>query len=131
MEKIPNAVYTRELREEAVKMITESGMKASEVARILSIPKSTITYWVREEKKGRLSCVGSSKKSLNETEMEILNLKRELAQVKMERDFLKKASAYFAKESHRFTDCVIAVRKIPSWRDNSVWHNYLSISHNC
>ena len=44
MEKIPNAVYTRELREEAVKMITEGGMKASEVARILSIPKSTITY---------------------------------------------------------------------------------------
>ncbi len=31
MEKIPNAVYTRELREEAVKMITEDGLKASEV----------------------------------------------------------------------------------------------------
>jgi transposase-like protein len=100
MEKIPNAVYTRELREEAVKMITEGGMKASEVARILSIPKSTITYWIRAEKKGKLSGVGSSKKPLTETEMEILNLKRELAQVKMERDFLKKASAYFAKESH-------------------------------
>jgi len=100
MEKIPSAVYTRELREEAVKMIIEGGMKASEVARILSIPKSTITYWIRAEKKGRLSCVGSSKKPMSETEMEILNLKRELAQVKMERDFLKKASAYFAKESH-------------------------------
>ena len=100
MERIPNSHYTKEFREEAVKMITEGGMKASEVARILSIPKSTITYWIRAEKKGKLSGVGSSKKPLTETEMEILNLKRELAQVKMERDFLKKASAYFAKESH-------------------------------
>jgi transposase-like protein len=100
MERIPNAVYTKELREEAVKMITEGGMKASEVAHILSIPKSTITYWIRAEKKGRLSGVGTSRESLSETEMELLNLKRELAQVKMERDFLKKASAYFAKESH-------------------------------
>ncbi len=66
----------------------------------MSIPKSTITYWIRAEKKGRLSQVETSRKSLNETEMEILNLKRELAQVKMERDFLKKASLYFAKESH-------------------------------
>ena len=100
MEKIPNAVYTRELRKEAVKMITEDGLKASEVARLLSIPKSTITYRIRAEKKGRLSDVGGSKKPLSESEIELLNLKRELAQVKMERDFLKKASAYFAKESH-------------------------------
>jgi transposase len=98
MEKALNAVYTRELRKEAVKMITEDGLKASEVARLLSIPKSTITYWIRAEKKGRLSDVGGSKKPLSESEIELLNLKRELAQVKMERDFLKKASAYFAKE---------------------------------
>ncbi|HOV31466.1 MAG TPA: transposase, partial [Anaerolineaceae bacterium] len=62
MEKIPNAIYTRELREEAVKMITKGGMKASEVARILSIPKSTITYWIRAEKKGMPSHVRTSKK---------------------------------------------------------------------
>ena len=104
MERIPNAVYTKELREEAVRMITEGGLKAPEVARRLSIPKSTITYWVRAEKKGKLSDVGSSKKVITETEMELLSLKRELAQVKMERDFLKKAAAYlcplgcFAKE---------------------------------
>ena len=103
MEKIPNAVYTKELREEAVKMITEGGLKASEVARTLSIHKSTVTYWIRAEKKGRLSEVGTSRKSLSETEMELLKLKRELAQVKIERDFLKKASAYFAKESHSCT----------------------------
>jgi len=50
-------------------------MKAWEVAHILSIPKSTITYWIRAEKKGKFSCVGSSKKSLNETEMEMNSLR--------------------------------------------------------
>lgn len=98
MERIPNAVYTKELREEAVKLVTEHGLTIPDVGRRLSIPKSTISYWVREERKGKLSCVGSSRKTLTEKEMELLNLKRELAQVKMERDFLKKAAAYFAKE---------------------------------
>jgi transposase-like protein len=53
MEKIPNAVYTRELREEAIKMITEGGHKASELARILSIPKSTVTYLDKGREKGQ------------------------------------------------------------------------------
>ena len=58
MERIPNAVYTKELREEAVKMVTEGGLTIPEVGRRLSIPKSTISYWVRAEKKGKLSCRG-------------------------------------------------------------------------
>jgi len=98
MERIPNAVYTKEFREEAVKMVLEQGLSAHEVAQSLSIPKSTITYWVREAKKGRLSLVGSAKKALSDTEIELARVKRELAQVKMERDFLRKAAAYFAKE---------------------------------
>jgi transposase-like protein len=93
MERIPNAYYTKELREEAVKLVTEQGLTIPDVGRRLSIPKSTISYWVKEERKGKLSLVGSS-----ETEMEMARIKRELAQVKMERDFLRKAAAYFAKE---------------------------------
>jgi transposase len=98
MERIPNAYYTKELREEAVKLVTEQGLTIPDVGRRLSIPKSTISYWVKEERKGKLSLVGSSKKTLTETEMEMARIKRELAQVKMERDFLRKAAAYFAKE---------------------------------
>jgi transposase-like protein len=98
MERIPNAVYIKELREEAVKLVTEQGFTIPEVGRRLSIPKSTISYWVREERRGKLSSVGNSKKPLTETEMELAQVKRELAQVKMERDFLRKAAAYFAKE---------------------------------
>jgi len=74
MERIPNAVYTKELREDAVKLVTEQGLTIADVGRRLSIPKSTISYWVREERKGKLSCVGSSKKSLTETEMELAKI---------------------------------------------------------
>ena len=98
MEKVPNAVYTKEFREEAVRMVLEHNLSAYEVAHNLSIPKSTITYWVREARKGKLSLVGNTKKTLSETEMELAKVKRELAPVKMERDFLRKAAAYFAKE---------------------------------
>ena len=98
MEKIPNAVYTKELREEAVIMITEGGLKTPEVARRLSIPKSTISYWVRAEREGVLSRVGKQVKPVTEEQMEVSKLKREVAELKMERDFLRKAAAYFAKE---------------------------------
>jgi transposase len=51
------------------------------------------------DKDGALSGVGKQRKPLTEMEMELLRLKRELAEVKMERDILKKAAAYFAKGS--------------------------------
>jgi transposase len=104
MERIPNAVYTKELREETVKMIKEDGLKAPEVARRLSIPKSTITYWVRADREGALSKVGRQVKPVTEEKVEVSRLKREVAELKMERDFLRKAAAYlcplgcFAKE---------------------------------
>ena len=98
MGRIPNAVYTKELREETVKLVTEQGLTIPEVGRRLSIPKSTISYWVREQRRGNLASVGSSKKPLTEAETEPAQIKRELTQAKMERDFLQKAAAYFAKE---------------------------------
>ena len=103
MEKIPRAVYTRELRQEAVKLVTEADLSAREVGERLSIPYQTIKYWLKMDKKGKLSEVGKQQKPMSETEMELLRLRRELAEVKMERDLLKKAAAYFAKESQRGT----------------------------
>lgn len=100
-ERIPNAKYTKEFREETVKLITEGGLKIPEVGRRLSIAPSTIAYWVKAYKAGKLNEVGKTHKPLTEVEMENRRLKRELAEVKMERDILKKATAYFAKESQR------------------------------
>jgi transposase len=99
MERIPRAIYTRELREEAVKLVSEGGVSIPEVGRRLSISSSTIRYWVKASKEGKLQEVGRQQRPLTELEMELVRVKRELAQVKIERDILKKATAYFAKES--------------------------------
>ena len=98
-QRIPNARYTKEFREETVKLITEGGLEIPEVGRRLSIAPSTIEYWVKAYKAGKLKEVGKTQKPLTEIEMELARTKRELAEVKMERDILKKATAYFAKES--------------------------------
>ena len=52
MERVPKAVYTKEFKEEAVKLVTEAGLSIPEVGRRLSVSKSTIEYWVRQTRKG-------------------------------------------------------------------------------
>ena len=99
MERIPRAIYTKELREEAVKLVTEGGLSIPEVGRRLSIAPSTVRYWLQANREGKLKEVGKHQKPLSEMEMELARVKRELAEVRMERDLLKKAAAYFAKES--------------------------------
>jgi transposase len=99
MERLPKGKYTKEFREEAVKLVTEEGLTLPEAGRRLSLPPSTIGNWVRAYKAGKLGNIGKSQRPLTEIEMEVARLKRELAEVKMERDILKKAAAYFAKES--------------------------------
>jgi transposase len=99
MKGIPQGRYTKELREEAVKLITEEKLSLPEAARRLSLPPSTLGNWVKQFKAGRLGEVGKTYRPLTEIEMDLARTKKELAEVKMERDILKKAAAYFAKES--------------------------------
>jgi transposase-like protein len=83
MERIPKAVYTRELREEAVKLVAEGGLTVREVGERVSIPHQTIKYWLKMDRKGKLSDVGKQQKPMTEVEAELLRVKRELAEVKM------------------------------------------------
>ena len=99
MKGVPQGRYTKQFREEAVKMVTEERISLPEVARRLSLPPSTLATWVKQFKAGRLGEVGKTYRPLTEIEMDLARTKRELAEVKMERDILKKAAAYFAKES--------------------------------
>jgi len=99
MKRIPNGRYTREFREEAVKLVVVEGVSVYEASHRLKLPKSTLENWVRAAKRGVLGDVGKNRQPLTEVELELAQVKRELAQVKMERDILKKAAAYFAKES--------------------------------
>jgi len=99
MEKIPHGRYNKELREEAARLVLEDGLSVGEAAQRLSLPKSTLETWVRAAKAGKLGNIGRNRRPLTEVEIELAKTKRELAMVRMERDILKKAAAYFAKES--------------------------------
>ena len=99
MKGIPRGRYNRELRQEAVKLVVEGNISCREAAQKLSLAPSTLAYWVKAYKKGKLGDIGKAQKPLTEVELELARTKKELAEVKMERDILKKAAAYFAKES--------------------------------
>ena len=99
MTRGPNGRYSKEFRNEAVKLVVEGGVSAYEASCQLSVPKSTLESWVRAFRAGKLSDIGGQQRPLTEVELELDRVKRELAQVKQERDILKKAAAYFAKES--------------------------------
>jgi len=103
VERIPYGIYSKELREEAVKLVTEDGLNMAEVGRRLDIPPQTVNNWVKAYKEGTLPGIGKNKKPLTEVEAELARARKELAEVRMERDLLKKAAAYFAKESQRGT----------------------------
>jgi len=99
MPRKTNNRYSKEFRIEAIKLVVEGGVSAYEASRQLALPKSTLENWVRAFKAGKLNDIGGQQRPLTEIEQELARVKRELAQVKQERDILKKAAAYFAKES--------------------------------
>jgi transposase len=99
MQKLPKGVYTKEFREGAVKLVLEEGLSLREAGQRLSLSPKTLQNWVIAARKGKLKGIGSNHRSLSEMELELAQLKRELATVKLERDLLKKAAAYFARES--------------------------------
>lgn len=87
--------YTSEFRAEAVRIVESSSKSVPAVARDLGINSNTLHSWVR---KAEQVSAGSGSGSLSVDERARLKqLERELREVRMERDFLKKAAAFFAK----------------------------------
>jgi transposase len=99
MERIPKGIYTPEFRAEAVKLVQTTGVSVAKAAKQLSMPKSSLDNWVRAAKAGKLAHVGKGQRLPSELELELARTRKELAEVKMERDLLKKFATYFAKES--------------------------------
>ena len=95
----PQGRYTKEFRVEAVKLVTEGNMSVPEAAHKLSLPPSTLGNWIKAYKAGKLESLGRTQRPLTEVEMELAKTKRELVETRMELEILKKAAAYFAKES--------------------------------
>lgn len=88
--------YTLEFKLEAVRLV-KTGQSSSMTAKILGIPNQTLNNWVRLSKKGELK--GAGDKPVSAEQMELARLRAENARLRMERDILKKATAYFARES--------------------------------
>jgi transposase len=87
--------FTPEFKQEAVRLSLESGRPISQVARELAVRPDQLRHWKQELTRG--AAVGPP---AGETpEQELRRLRRELEVVRQERDFLKKAAAFFAKES--------------------------------
>jgi transposase len=103
MEKLPRQVYTSEFRQQAVELVTREGLGIAEASRRLSLSPKTLTNWVRRAKGGDLPGAAAPRREVTDTEAELSRLRRENAELRMERDILKKASAYFAQESLRAT----------------------------
>ena len=99
MERLPRGKYTKEFREEAVKLITEEKLSYPEAGRRSQLAPTTIMNWVKAQKAGKLGEIGKSYRPLTEVEIENARLKKALAVAKMECEILKKAAAYFARES--------------------------------
>ena len=96
MSKKVRTEYSAEFRERTVNMVIRSDKPTSQIARDLGIKVTTLYSWVNKAKSNELDDA-----TLNTTELfdELKRVKKELAEVKEQRDILKKATAYFAKES--------------------------------
>ncbi len=94
MTKTTRAQYTLEFKQEAVRLV-RGGQSVAAAARTLGLIEQTLHNWIKAERQGKLS--GIDKKVVSVEQMEISRLRAELARVKMERDILGKATAYFAK----------------------------------
>lgn len=91
-------VFSREFKLEAVKLVTERRVSVAQAARDLGVHQNVLGRWVREAKSdSRNAFPGHG--LMNPDQAEVERLKREIARLKAERDILKKAAAYFAKES--------------------------------
>ena len=100
MQKRPRRIYTREYRIEAVKLVTEHGMEVKVAAEKLGVCLKTYGNWVSSAKSGKLAGIDAHRlRPVSELEAEVSRLRFELATACEERDILKKATAYFAKQS--------------------------------
>lgn len=97
--KAPRKTYTREFKVEAVKLATENGSSVARVAKDLGLNESTLYNW-RSELRTDQQHAFPGKGYMKPLEDENRQLRRENALLREERDFLKKAAVWLAREAH-------------------------------
>jgi transposase len=92
--------YTKEFKIQAVSLATQLGMSVNQAALDLGIPMQTLNTWVQHSKRtDRPAFTGRGVQALTEQEKRIKDLERENAVLRQEREILKAAAKFFAKET--------------------------------
>ena len=101
MSRRARRTFTTEQKEEAVRLVQASGRSVYQVALDLDLTETALRRWVQQAEidsgQGPLGALTT------EQLVELRELRRENRRLRMERDFLKKAAAFFAKESSSIT----------------------------
>ena len=98
MKRIPRRIFQGEFKREAIRLVNEQGLTIAEASRKLDIASKSLRTWMKQEQSGELKAsLGANK--LTADQLRIRELERELSIAKTERDILKKATAFFARES--------------------------------
>jgi transposase len=94
--------YTQEFRESAVKLVIDQGRRTEDAAANLGMPANTLAVWVSRARKN-LSGEGGVFTPPTQQQMQarMLELEAENKRLRLERDIMKKATAFFAKEGDR------------------------------
>ena len=90
--------FSREFKLEAVKLVKERGVSIAQASRDLGVHENVLRKWVRDVAADPVHAF-PGQGQMKPEQAEIERLKKEVAKLKMERDILKKAAAFFAKES--------------------------------
>ena len=96
----PHRPYTRQFKEQAVQLVVQQGQEASRVARELGMPHSTLMIWLHKagwRKPEPDGAVISEEPAV--LRAQVKELQRQLKRSEMEKDILKKATAYFASQN--------------------------------
>ena len=97
MEKRTRRKFTPEYKAEVVRLVRDGGKTIGEVSRELDLTASAVRHWVTQ---AGIDAGGGGTGALTSAERaELVALRREARQLRMEREILKKAAAFFAKES--------------------------------
>lgn len=96
-------VFTAEYKQEAARLVLQEKLSMAQVARRLEMSEKTLANWVSLARRGKLngSSAGELRRSapVSELEMEVSRLRAENTRLKLEKEILKKATAFFVKES--------------------------------
>jgi transposase len=97
MERRRKRKYSPEFKADAVRLVLEEGRSMNSVAKELDVPSSVVTGWVHQAEAD--AGKGPKTRLTTAEKQEVAELRRKVRQLEMEKEILKKAAAFFAKES--------------------------------